>query len=289
MAKSAVEQIWASDPRAFVANGLPADARATPVPDGYLVDGRFVFSSGCRHATWLAAGAQVVEAGVDGGGDLQFFFFPKEKATLIDAWDVNGLRATGTDQFSVSQLFVPKELSAPSTMCVTSAVRATYGIPIILYFGMGLAAVGLGIARAALDDFVVIARQRTPSLAKQRLADQTLVQLEVGKAETLLRAAKAFLTSTVVEARRAAQAERAIPPEARAALRLACTNAMHRSAEVVDIVYSLLGSASIFAESSIQRCFQDIHVLTQHIQARPAHLASAAAILMGLESEAPFI
>ena len=89
---------------------------------------------------------------------------------------------------------------------------------------------------------------------------------------------------------RSACKNHALTTEERIRLRLAraSTDAIRRAAEVVDICYNLCGSSAIFASNPIQRRFQDIHVVTQHIQGRPTHYETAGQFFLGLEPEGSF-
>jgi hypothetical protein len=53
--------------------------------------------------------------------------------------------------------------------------------------------------------------------------------------------------------------------EQEALVRLVCVHAAETCAEAVGIVYTLAGATSVYANSRIERCFRDVHVVTQHI------------------------
>src|SRR5256712_11289166 len=105
--------IWIDTPRSVVANTPVATARGVMVPGGYRVTGRQGFSSGCRHAAWLAARALIFEDGQprlkDGQTEERYLFVPAAEAELLDTWHVRGMRGTGTPDFPVSDVFVPAE------------------------------------------------------------------------------------------------------------------------------------------------------------------------------------
>src|SRR5499433_3072973 len=91
--------IWVDTPRAVVANTPAATAKAIVVPGGYRVTGRQGFSTGCRHASWLAAHAQITENGqlrleADGTPEMRYLFVPVAEAELLDTWHVRGMRGT---------------------------------------------------------------------------------------------------------------------------------------------------------------------------------------------------
>src|SRR4029453_18508539 len=97
--------VWGDVPRAVVANTPAPTAKAIVVPGGYRVTGRQGFSTGCRHASWLAAHAQITENGQlrlerDGTPEMRYLFVPVAEAELLDTWHVRGMRGTGTHHFA---------------------------------------------------------------------------------------------------------------------------------------------------------------------------------------------
>src|SRR5712691_5486002 len=101
MPRDVARSIWIDTPRGVVANSPAPSATAVVVPGGYRVTGRQGFSTGCRHAAWVAAHAQVVENGqlrleADGQPERRYFFVPVAEAELPATWHVRGMRGTGT-------------------------------------------------------------------------------------------------------------------------------------------------------------------------------------------------
>ena len=279
--------IWVDTPRSVVANSPLATARALAVPGGYRVSGRQGFSTGCRHAAWLAVHSQVVENGQprllpNGQPEARYLFVPVAEGELLDTWRVRGLRGTGTHHFAVNDVFVPAERTVLSETPVPLVETGPlYRIPRTLLFASGDAAVAVGVAGAALDAFVELAGAKTPRRMPGLLREQPTVQADVGHAEAHLRSARAFLTEAVHELWTAATAG-TLGLEERATLRLATTHAIHLAAQVVDTVYHAAGATAIYESHVLQRYFQDIHVITQHIQARRAYYELAGQQRLGL-------
>ncbi len=285
----AAYQIWGENPRSVVANGpAPLGAEAEVVEDGYRVTGRWTFSSGCRHATWLAGIATIVENGQkrrlpNGEPEVRLMLLPKTSANVLDTWDVRGLRGTGSHHFTVDDLFVPQ---AHTVMSHTDPVRESgplYRYPIFLHFASGFASVSLGIARTALDALIELAGGKTPRGQKHTMRDQALVQSQIGRAEATWRAARAYLHQTVGDVWEAVSTSHKMTLEQRIQLRLATTHTIRMAAETVDIVYNASGVNAIYGDHIIQRCFQDIHVVTQHIQGRLTYYELVGQYFLGLD------
>jgi alkylation response protein AidB-like acyl-CoA dehydrogenase len=286
MPREVAREVFMDPPRAVVANTPAPTARAVVVPGGYRVTGRQGFSTGCRHATWVAAHCQVSDNGqvrVDAGApEARYLFVPVGEATLLDTWKVRGMRGTGTHHFEVNAVFVPAHRTVLSVTAPLLEDRPLYRIPRTLAFASGDAAVALGLARACLDAFLELAGAKTPRAMEALLRDQSMVQVSVGQAEAALRSGRAFLLAAVGEIWQSAQAG-PVALDERATLRIATTHGIRLAAQVVDTIYHAAGATAAYESHPIQRYFQDIHVITQHLQSRLAHYELVGRHWLGLK------
>lgn len=270
------EKIW-SDPRTVVGNGPPSAVHSERVNGGFELTGRWNFSSGCRHANWLAALA--------GRGDAptKLHFIPAHELDLIDVWQVQGLRGTGSFSFAADRHFVPDEHVMPMNLPIYEP-GPLYVIPQALMFACGFGCVALGVARSALDGILTLSREKTPQFSRSNLAKDAVIQTKIGQSEAKWQAAKALLMTSVESIWERVQAKSSIEVDDRIQLRMAGTHAIRESAAVVDVLYNLAGSTSIFEQTHIQRRFQDIHVITQQVQGREAHYQTVGAHYLGEEA-----
>jgi alkylation response protein AidB-like acyl-CoA dehydrogenase len=152
---------------------------------------------------------------------------------------------------------------------------------------VGVAAVGLGIARHALDELVGLAGGKVPTMSTRRLGERSAVQAGVARAEAVLRAGRTFLDDAVDRAWIAASGTGAIAAGDRAALRLAATTAARFSAEAVDLVHDAAGGTAVQERSSVLgRCFRDVHTVTQHLMVGPPTYDAVGRVLLGLDDGA---
>lgn len=286
MPREMARKIWIDTPRGCVANTPAATAQAVVVPGGYRVTGRQGFSTGSRHAAWVAAHAQVIENGqvrLDGGApETRYLFVPVAEAELLDTWQVRGMRATGTHHFAVDDVFVPEERTVLSVTAPVREPGPLYKIPRTLCFASGDAAVAFGLARSCLATFMELASAKTPRAMEAPLREQSMVQAAIGQAEALLRTGRAFLMEAVGEIWAAAVAD-AVTLDHRANLRLATTHGLRLASQIVDTVYNLAGATAVYEDNLLQRQFQDIHVITQHMQGRLAHYELIGRYWLGLK------
>ena len=287
METAAARAIWIDTPRSVVANTPQANAQAIVVPGGYRVTGRQGFSTGCRHASWLAAHATVTEQGRprldDGQPEMRYCFVPRAEAQLLDTWQVRGMRGTGTNHFAVDDVFVPEDRTVKSVTAPLVEQGPLYRLPRTMVFASGDAAVALGTARSCLAAFMELATTKTPRAMDALLRDQPMIQSEVGRAEARLRSGLAFLREAVREIWDAVVANGAVTLEQRAVLRLATTDGIRTAVAIVDSVYNMAGATAAYESSPIQRHFQDVHVMSQHLQARLAHYELVGRHWLGLK------
>jgi len=285
MPRDVARAIWIDTPRSVVANTPLPSAQAIVVPGGYRVTGRQGFSTGCRHATWLAAHATIVENGQprldQGQPETRYMFVPAADAELLDTWRVHGMRGTGTHHFAVNDVFVPAERTVLSVTAPLVEAGPLYRIPRTMLFASGDAAAALGMARTSLETFFEVAGAKTPRAMQALLRDQSMIQVGVGQAEAHLRSGRAFLTEAVREIWAAATAG-TVTLDHRATLRLATTHGIRLAAQVIDTVYNAAGVTAVYDENLLQRHFQDIHVITQHLQGRLAHYELVGRYWLGL-------
>ncbi len=285
MPRDVARKIWVETPRAVVANTPAPTAKAIVVPGGYRVTGRQGFSTGCRHAAWVASHAQIIENGqpkLDRGQPTALYLFvPVGEAELLDTWRVRGMRGTGTHHFAVNDVFVPAERSVHPATAPLMEAGPLYRIPRTLLFASGDAAVALGLARTCLGAFYELAGAKTPRAMPALMREQPIVQSAVGHAEAHLRTSRAFLIEAVREIWAAATAG-VISLDHRAALRLAATHAIRQAAQIIDSAYNLAGATAIYEDHPLQRYFQDIHVITQHLQGRLTHYELVGRHWLGL-------
>jgi alkylation response protein AidB-like acyl-CoA dehydrogenase len=263
------------------------------VPGGYRATGRWNFASGSRQASWLGAHVQVVEADgtrrrkPNGAPEVRTILFPVESATMYDVWDVIGLNGTGTDSYSVDNLFVPENFAAlrddPTALREKGPL---YLLTTNMVFSLGFAAVSVGVARATLDAAVALARSKTPAGLKT-MRENNAVQGTIGRTEASLRAARAYIYATASEVWRDLTRTGNLRDDHRAALRLASTWTIHQAASVVDAAYHMAGATAVFSANKFERRFRDMHAIAQQIQARDTHYEDVGKAILAADPATP--
>jgi alkylation response protein AidB-like acyl-CoA dehydrogenase len=278
--------------RGIVAWGPPGPAEAWAVPGGYRLTGNWSFASGSHHATWLGAHVAILDQDgapqlrPDGGPVVRTLLFPKASAKFTDIWHVIGLRGTGSDNYAVTDLFVPEKYTVLREATLKPRQPGLlYAFSSSNIYASGFAGVALGIARSALDAFVELARDKIPRGAKRTLRDNNVIQAQVSQSEARLGCARAFLLSSLDEIWREVSGSGRLTMDHNTTIRLASTWAIHQAREVVDTVYHAAGATAIFESNPFERRFRDIHAVIQQYQGRQAHFEAVGQALLGLEPE----
>ena len=279
--------------RGILAWGPPNPAvQARTVPGGYRLTGTWSFASGSHHAAWLGAHVAVqAEDGAprlrrDGGAVYRTLLFPKTSARMTDIWRVVGLRGTGSDSYSVADLFVPESHTVsrdPESKPRQQGLLYRFSSSNL--YSSGFAGVALGIARSALDAFIELAHDKIPRGARNTLRDNNVIQAQVAQSEARLGAARAFLIGALDEIWRHAARTGGLGLEQNTTIRLATTWAIHQAQGVVDTIYHAAGATAIFESNAFERRLRDIHTVAQQYQGRQAHFESVGQVLLGLEPQ----
>ncbi len=272
----------------------PGPGEARIVPGGYRVTATWSFASGSHHATWLGCHVPVIDAdgkprlGETDAPVVRTMLFPKSATTFTDIWHTIGLRGTGSDQYSVEDLFVPEDHSVDVLSRRAMAAREPgllYRFSSLTLYAAGFAGVALGIARSTLSDFIELARDKIPRGARNTLRNNNVVQREVALSEARLSSARGWLLHSLGDITKAVAQRGHLTLDERMTIRLAATFAIHTALEVVDILYQAAGATAIFDINPFERRFRDIHSVAQQLQGRQQHFETVGQYLMGLEAD----
>ncbi|HWQ29100.1 MAG TPA: acyl-CoA dehydrogenase family protein [Dehalococcoidia bacterium] len=284
---------------AILIAGAPAmGVRAQRVAGGYRLTGRWPYNSGAPNADWIGAPAPVFdgdapildEAGQPG---LVFFFIPPGQAQIIDTWYVTGLRATGTQDLYVEDVFVPEEMTGgfalpggplPVRECVLARIP--------LFSLLGLAQpppVCLGLARRAIEEFRLLALAKQGAFGGPRLSDTVQAQAGLARAEALVRSARCYWYEAVEALWESALRGRAPSLEELCGTRIASLTAAEHSVAAADLLYRLAGTSAIFQSSPLERCWRDVHTAAQHLAVQDGRWETAGRVLFGLDPASPIV
>ena len=271
-----------ADPRTFIASATGAVGAAQKVEGGYRLIGRWPFGSGAHHATHFMGLAGAKDADGTEGPPL-CCYFERRDVMIHDTWRVSGLRATGSCDFEVRDLFVPEQHTHLFIGHEASQTGALYRLPVISSFAWTVAVVPLGIARGAMNAFRELAQRKARQGTAALLRDREIVQANFGRVAVLHQAARACLIEAMAELIAAMPEDGQRMIEARATFRTACTHAAESALRIVDTLAAEAGATSIFEASSMERFVRDVHAAVKHIAMSPNNYIVAGRLALGLD------
>jgi alkylation response protein AidB-like acyl-CoA dehydrogenase len=277
------ERIYTDGPDVYVAGAAAPKGRAARSGEAWSVSGRWPLVSGVSHASWVFLHCLEVDGArprmsPDGRLCLRMVVLPASAITILPTWDSLGLRATGSHDVSVRAAGCEDgwtAVLAESDRGPAASVR----IDPPLLGGLFVGACALGIARAAFDGAIELARSgKRGAFAASPLAEQPVVQHRLGDALMSLEAADALLWTEIARAEQLA-ARTAIAGLDRARLRAAAVGAIALCEEVARTVFALGGSTAVYAHSPLARALRDIETASRHYAAGREHYQALGAEL----------
>jgi 3-hydroxy-9,10-secoandrosta-1,3,5(10)-triene-9,17-dione monooxygenase len=258
----AQDEIWGASPDALIASSFVFPAgKAKKVQDGYVVSGRWPFSSGVDPSQWnMLAGLAWLDENAP--PEQRVFLLERSQYKVIDTWFAGGLRGTGSKDVEVKEQFVPEHrtLAVADTKggaTPGSAVNPSplYQIPVFALFPYMLSGVALGIAEGLIADF----SPKVGKMTAARIAEIQSTQIRLGEATAYARA------SRLVQETNCNEAEKKVPDLlTKARYRLEGAYAVEWAVRAVDIMFGLSGASGLYESGHAARAFRDAHAVKQH-------------------------
>ena len=253
---------------------------AKRVEGGLLVNGRWGWGSGTSHCSTVIGGVMI--EGEEGQRPMPAvaLFHPAE-VQWYDTWQVNGLKGTASGDYELKDCFVPdgRWIYFPVQQSIIDA--PLYRVSFYGALAAGVAAVGLGFAKRALDEIKALGVQKKQVMAKKTISEKAIVQYQLAETEATYHAAKAFLEQAV--AKNWTEAQAGIPTVmTKNLLRMAATHSVTSSAKVVDWCYKIGGGSTIWDSVKLQELQRDMNVLTQHGLIAPSNNEMIGRVAFGL-------
>ena len=257
-----LDELYANGPDiAFAGGNLPSQQAFRTEGGGLRINGRWSWGSGCSGADVIGLGIEIHDP--EKGVLPLMGLVPRSKVVIEENWNVSGMRGTGSFDVRVDNQVIPESWTfargAPSSLD-----EPLYRYPVMAVSAMALSVVNLGIARGAIDELVGMATGRTSLTGGVSFANRPSVQIEVAKAEALLRSARAYFFETCDEGYARCVAGDSFDDHDLAMLRLAGTNAAHSAFEVVRRIYTIAGTTGIYQGTRINQAMLDAMVIPQH-------------------------
>lgn len=287
LSRARFDAIYAGGPDVILGGGSNVQGEAHVSEGGYRVTGRWSFASGSEHCDYLFGNCVVMQDGAPRPGpapelpETRGVLFPASSARVIDTWNALGLRGTGSHDIAVDDLLCPAEDSLDLFAGVPSVPGPGFVAP-VLHILLHMAAVAVGVAQGAIDDAAALAKAGKRRLfARGSLAQSPVFQVEFGRAEIDVRAARALLHATADEFWAACVRDPAAVPGVVPRLSATLAWVVEATGRAVDVCYRGGGGGAARDASPLQRRFRDIHTLSQHALAAEGWFGPHGALLLG--------
>jgi alkylation response protein AidB-like acyl-CoA dehydrogenase len=253
----AVQELFGHDRLPIIAGQGTRPGKAVAVDGGFRLSGSWSFASGIKHGTHIHT-LGIIE----GSNEPRIFVLPVEKATLIDNWDVMGLRATGSIDYTIDDVFVPEAYTHFAITETPERGGSLYTLGIISFAGMCHSGWACGIGRRLLDELAALVKERGGSRSPQ--GSSASFQENFAKAEAKFRSARALVYDVWGDVKAVLAEGGKLTVRQHSLLRLAMANATWSAHDAAQFAYQAAGSVGLRA-GTIQRLFRDMHAGTQHI------------------------
>lgn len=272
------ETIYRDNIDTVFAGGIFPPQPATYVDGGIEVSGRWSFSSGCMGATVVGVGISPRKG--ETTGLPRMAVMPREKATIVEAWDVSGLAGTGSHDLVVDKVVVPEEWTFVRGGA-SNLSEPMFRYPALAFAAQVLAVVNLGIARAAIEELRRLAGGHKAVTGAPSLGDRPATQASLAQHEAQLQSARTWFYAAIDDAWVSLTRGDPLSPAQTSALRLSAAHAARTGAEVTRGMQMLSGMAGIYNSSPIARCVRDANAVTQHAFLGDIVYQNAGAMLFG--------
>jgi 3-hydroxy-9,10-secoandrosta-1,3,5(10)-triene-9,17-dione monooxygenase len=266
-APQAQAEIWGASRDALIASSFvfPAGS-ARKVKEGYVLSGRWPFSSGVDPSEWnMLAGLARLDDNLP--PEQRIFLLKRSQYRVIDTWFAGGLRGTGSKDVEATEQFVPEHMTlavadtkgGPTPGSVVNP-GPLYQLPVFALFPYMLSGVALGIAEGLIDDYKPGAGRMTGA----RVAEIQSTQIRLGEATAYARASRLVQLSNCQDAERLIASGSVPEGKVKARYRLEGAYAVDWAVRAVDTMFGLYGATGLYESGHVPRAFRDAHAVKQH-------------------------
>lgn len=268
---TAQQAVWGEDPTTRLSSSYAPTGRATLTEGGYRLSGRWSFSSGCDHASWVLLGGLVSN---DEGQvvDFKTFLVPRSDYTVEDVWNVVGLRGTGSNDIVVDDVHVPDEftLSMSDTgRCYGPGQQVNesdlYKLPFHSIFTSTITAPIVGMASGAYDEHVEMQRKRVrAAYIAEKASNDPFAAVRIARAASEIDAAWALLVNNLREMQDLVARGEKIPLSVRLKVRRDQVLGTERAVGAIDSLFEASGGRALAEGTYLQRAWRDAHAGRVH-------------------------
>ncbi len=270
-ADEAQQAVWGDDQSVRLSSSYAPTGRAVLTDGGFKLSGKWSFSSGCDHCSWVLLGGLVFneEGQVV---DFRTFMVPREKYQIVDVWNVVGLRGTGSNDIVVEETFIPEAFTL--SMGETGQCRGPgqavndsdlYKLPFHSIFTSTIATPIIGMAKGAYAEHVEMQQKRVrAAYLGEKASLDPFAAVRIARSSSEIDAAWALLMNNIREEQDLVARGEQIPLELRLRVRRDQVLGTARAIEAIDSLFEASGGRALAEGTYLQRAWRDAHAGRVH-------------------------
>jgi 3-hydroxy-9,10-secoandrosta-1,3,5(10)-triene-9,17-dione monooxygenase len=275
----AQEDVWGGDGRTLVSSSFQPVGKVEKTDEGFLISGRWSFSSGSSHADWALLGGMVPPDDAKGSPAMTLFLVPKSDYRIEENWDTFGLRGTGSNDIVADKAFVPRYRShqpAPGIVPIVGDapdLPPFYRLPWLYLFTSSISNLGIGAARGALDKFLSVERERVSSTTGRVAREDPRVHEIAARTAAEIETSEAMYKRHIQRFMDCIERQAPLPMSEGMCYRTQLTSVIRKLAGLVDEMQVLLGGRGVHFDSPLTRVWLDLLAARAHPGNDPANIA----------------
>ena len=270
-ADEAQQAVWGEDTSTRLSSSYAPTGKAVVAEGGYTLSGKWSFSSGCDHCTWVLLGGLVFNA--DGNVvDFKTFMVPRKDYTIVDVWNTVGLRGTGSNDIVVEDVFIPEAFTL--SMGETGQCRGPgqeqntsdlYKLPFHSVFTTTICTPIIGMAMGAYAEHVEMQQKRSrAAYLGEKASLDPFAAVRIAKASSEIDAAWALTMQNIREEEALVAKGEPIPLGLRLKVRRDQVLGSQRAIDAIDSLFEASGGRALTEGTPLQRAWRDAHAGRVH-------------------------
>ena len=260
-------ELWDKNPDVLIASSIAlAAGKGKKTRDGFVVSGKWPFSSGVDNSDWNMLAVTIYEDNT--AIDWRLCLVPKSDYKVIDTWYAMGMVGTGSKDIEVKDVFVPERRALALARCRGGHEHpgaqlnpgALFRVPIVASAGHPLSATALGTAEGAFEHVLNAFKTRVGTYTGAKVSDFQAVQVKLARARCLIDSARYLMRQSALMF----QDHESLDLETKLRLRAQNAFAVSQSREAVETLWSFYGANAIYTRDPLQRYLRDVQAAGQH-------------------------
>lgn len=277
--EDAQRDVWGETAQTMAPGQVMPSGEARKVDGGYEVSGRWGYATGIQHGDYMLFSSPVKEEGKV--IDMRRFFAPTSEFTVLDTWKVAAMRATGSHDVTVENLFVPEhhtmavsDLREGLGLGLSANVGPLWRVPLLTFMSLGCVGIMVGGAEALFEIVGDGLRQKVGAYSGDKQAGLMTQKVRFARLAMELEGVVRVYEAAIAEVWQRVQDGDTIAREDRARYRMVVAHTAHNCHRIANELAHAYGSRGNYVDSPVQRFLRDINAMATHALFEYDHIAA---------------